>query len=98
MKITINQALVLGKTIKERINELRSLRNSSLTRVIYFDTVDSSKEKRVEEPQYDPKKVDRKCVELENFIFAMDSAIKQANAQTIVDIDGDVKTLLSPLE
>jgi flagellar biosynthesis chaperone FliJ len=94
MTITINQALVLGKTIRQRLGELQNLRNSvanSETRYMM------NNEKIETKPQYNIKEVDKKVVELENFIYNLDAAIKQSNATTIVVIDADVKTLLAPL-
>ena len=94
MKITINQALVLGKTIRQRLGELQNLRNS----VANTETRWLSNNERVEnKPHYDIKDVDKKVVELENFIYNLDAAIKQSNAVTIVEVDADVKTLLAPL-
>lgn len=95
MEVTINKALVLGKSVRERLNDLKQLRqNSAVIRRSYLD----GKEQERTEPQYDIKKVDQKCIELENFLFTLDSEIKQSNAQTFIKLDGDVKTLLSPVE
>jgi flagellar biosynthesis chaperone FliJ len=94
MKITINQALVLGKTIRQRLGELQTLRNSVANREIRWG---ANNEKTETMPQYDIKEVDKKVIELENFIYCLDSTIKQANAVTILEIDADVKTLLAPL-
>lgn len=94
MKITINQALVLGKTIRQRLGELQVLRNSVANRETSW-MGDNLRKEVV--PQYDIKEVDRRVVELENFIYSLDSSIKQSNAITIVEVDADVKALLAPL-
>jgi hypothetical protein len=94
MKITINQALVLGKTIRQRLGELQSLRNSVANKEVRWM---NATERTETTPQYDIKDLDRRVVELENFIYSLDSSIKQSNATTIVEIDADVKALLAPL-
>uniref|UniRef100_A0A6M3K525 Uncharacterized protein n=1 Tax=viral metagenome TaxID=1070528 RepID=A0A6M3K525_9ZZZZ len=91
--ITINSLLVLMKAIRERVNELRALRSQ----VSVLETYYGQKEKTVV-PQYDVKLVDKKVVELENFLFKADSKIKQANAINTIDIDANVDSLLAPLE
>lgn len=93
MKITINQALVLGKTIRQRLGELQTLRNSVSSKETRWTGADRTEIT----PQYDLKELDKRVVELENFIYFLDSSIKQSNAVTLVEIDADVQTLLAPL-
>ena len=92
MKKTVNEAMVLAKAIRGRYAELSSLRSQTSTRDIYMGT-----DKRVVEPTYDMKELDKRCVELENFLLEVDTKIKQSNALTTIDLDADVKTLLAPL-
>ncbi len=92
--MTVNELLVLNKIIRERLNELKNLRN---TVAIKTSWMLHDKEKQ-EEPQYDVKLVDTKIVELQNFLFRSDAAIKQSNAKTKVDFEADVGNLLKPLE
>ncbi len=96
-QLTINELMSLMKTIRERVNSLKGLRQqvSILTRYNYANT---GEVQRAEEPQYDVKKVDKKIMELENFLFKADSRIKTANARTVVELDIDVDLLLLPLE
>ena len=96
-KLTVNQLLVLCKEIRNRLNDLRGLRNSVSTRERTYFGVNQENRKEVE-PQYDFKAVDKKVTELENWLFKADAAIKQSNAMTVVDVDVDVDTLLAPLE
>lgn len=93
--LTINELLVLMKVVRERLCELRSLKNQVAMKTRYIDI--NSKE-RIEEPQYDIKVVDRKVVQLENWLFKADSAIKQSNAVTKIDIVADIDDLLAPLQ
>lgn len=95
MQITINEALSLQKAIRERLNELKALRSHVANRESYLYSRD---EKKVVEPQYDVKAVDRKAVELEKFLLKSDTAIKQSNAVTKIELDLDTDKLLEPLQ
>ncbi len=93
-KYTINRALVLQKSIRERLAELRQLRASVAVNETWFQ----GENRRENKANYDIKAVDKKCVELENFLLDVDSLIKQSNAVSTIELDVDVKALLSPLE
>jgi len=90
--MTINELLVLMKRVRERVRTLEALRTQVSTREIWR----SASEKTVE-PQYDIRAVDKKIMELENFLFKSDAAVKQSNAKTEVSLTVDVDTLLAPL-
>jgi len=90
--MTVNELLSLMKILRARVGSLSSLREEVSTKDIWM--VD---EKKVVEPQYDVKAVDRKITELETFLFKADAAIKQSNAVTHVTITVDVEKLLEPL-
>ena len=93
--MTINTLLVLIKTIRERVNGLKSLRSQVSVKESYLY---GKEEKKVIEPQYDVKKVDQKISELETWIFKADSCIKQSNASTEVKLETNVDKLLEPLQ
>jgi len=95
MKMTVNRILSMQKIIRERLNELKSLRSEVSTRERIFFGGDERKEK---EPNYDVIKVDRKIVKLERFLLDSDFVIKESNAKTKVDIIADIDDLLSPIE
>lgn len=95
MKLTINQALVYQKIVRERVNELKGLRSEVSKRESYLYARD---EKRVVEPQYDVKAVDKKITELETFLLKTDMAIKQSNAVTEIDGEFNTDELLKPLQ
>ncbi len=95
MSMTINEALVLQKAVRERLNELKGLRGQVATRERYFSM---GNENRVTEPQYDVKAVDRKIVELEIFLLKSETAVKNANATTKLAIEFDTEKLLAPIE
>ena len=99
--MTINEAMVLQKTIRQRVSDLSSLRNANaVERNTYYRIGNDVEEKKREElkVQYDPKKLDAKIVELELFLFKVDTAIKRANAKAEVDIVADMDKLLAPIE
>ncbi len=93
---SVNEMLVHMKAIRERINDLKALRQSSSVATSYI--LRDAEHKT--EPQYDVKKVDKKIVELQNFLCKAEAAIKQANAVTkVAGFDNvDMEKLLAPLE
>lgn len=94
-KKTINELLVLMRRVKERVKQLETLRAQNTTTERWMRSTDID---RVIEPKYDVRVIDKKIMELENFLFKADAAIKQANAVTRVDVKVDVDALLSPLD
>jgi hypothetical protein len=91
---SVNEVLSLLKVIRERLNELKGLRNQVSVKDKWMR--DDSK---VTEPQYSVQLVDKKIVMLQNFIFLADSKIKSINAKTEVEgLEVNVSDLLSPLE
>lgn len=96
-KMSINQVLSLTKIVRERLGELRQLRSSLATKETNYFGDQEQKRKEIE-PQFDVKIVDRKVVELENFLFLADSAVKTSNAITKLDFEISVEELLKPLE
>jgi len=98
--MTVNEAMCLQKTIKERVAELRNLRSSVATeKTTTYPWQEGGKEK-IESVvvKYDIKVLDRKITEIELFLYKLDAKIKQSNAKTELDIDVDVDKLLAPLE
>jgi hypothetical protein len=96
-KLTINELMSLCKTIRDRVSSLKALRQqvSVKERNIWRS---SGETESVTEPQYDVKVVDKKIMELENFLFRADSKIKTSNAKVFVELDVNVDELLKPLE
>lgn len=92
-KMTVNELMSFMKMLRERLSSLRDLRHKSSVRVIRFVQDDQT----VEEPLYDVAEVDKKIVEIENFLFLADGKIKMINAKTVVDMDIDVDNLLAPV-
>jgi len=96
-KLTINELMALMKTVRERVSSLKSLRQQVAVKEQRMWKT-SGEIESVDVPQYDVKVVDKKIMELENFLFRADSKIKTANARTVVELDVDVEALLLPLE
>lgn len=95
MKATINQVLVMQKAIRERVSDLKRLRGDVASRESYLYGKD---EKKVVEPQYDVKAVDKKLMELEKFLFHADVKVKHSNAVTEIEIDVDMDKLLESIQ
>ena len=92
---TVNELLVLMSTVRKRISDLNAVRLEVSSKETRFF---GNNEQKVTEPQYDVKMVDRKIVELQNFLYEADAKIKQTNAKTKVDMEVDVKSLLEPMK
>ena len=98
--MTINEGMVLQKAVRSRMNDLVNIRNANLVSRRTFDIYRDGAEKERTEitPQYDPKLVDTKVVELEMFLFKLDTAIKRANSRSEIEIVADVDKLLAPIQ
>jgi len=97
--MTINEAIIMQKVVKERVNELVRIRDANLVEKNIWDILEGKQTKREEHKiQYDPKVVDGKVTELEIFLFKLDSAIKQANAVATVNISADIDKLLESIK
>jgi hypothetical protein len=94
MEMTVNELMVLMKTVKGRMGQLQALQQSVAKKESFFDRG----ENKLVEPQYDVKQVDKKIVEIQNFLYFADAKVKQSNAVTKVDIVCSVDSLLSPLQ
>jgi hypothetical protein len=96
MNGTVNEVMALMKAVRERVSALKALRTQTAVRERW--SIGTENERTVE-PQYDVKKVDKKVMELENFLYKADAAVKQSNAHTKCPLEGvDPDALLAPLE
>jgi len=97
---TINEAMVMQRTIRDRINSLSSLRNanSTRTRTMSYLGGGEPKEQVTIEPQYDVRDLDAKIVELEGMMFKIDVSIKRANAKTEIGVEFDIDKILEPIK
>jgi hypothetical protein len=93
MTLSINELMVLMKTIRTRLGQLQSLQQTCAKKETFFSREDN----RVVEPKYDVRELDKRIIELQNFLYLADARIKQSNAVTKIDVDCDVNTLLAPL-
>lgn len=85
------------KIVRERLNELKTLRNQVSTKTRSWLTTEKETET---EHLYDARMVDRQIVKLEKFLFLSDALIKESNAQIQVEmpVEWDVDGLLAPIE
>lgn len=92
--MTVNEALVLAKIVRERMTDLKQLRSQLSVKERFLLRSDE----KITEPQYDVKAVDQKITSLQNFLYRTDARIKQSNATTKIKLDTDVEALLEPLK
>lgn len=90
---TVNELLIIMKAVRERITDLKKLREDVAKKERFFGSTE-----KMTEPQYDVKKVDIQIVNLQNWIYFADAKIKSSNATTQINIDVDLNELLKPLE
>lgn len=99
--MTVNESMVLMKIVRGRLGELSSLRAASAMRHSEEDYGYGTREgakKKIDEPLYDVKALDRRCTELTNFLLVCETKIKQSNAVTKIKVDAaDINELLAPI-
>jgi uncharacterized glyoxalase superfamily metalloenzyme YdcJ len=96
INVTINELLGQIKIVRERLNELKTLRNQSATKTrSYFQET-----KTETEQLYDVRLVDKQVIKLEKFLFLADALVKQSNAMTqaAMPVSWSVDELLAPIE
>lgn len=96
--MTINEGMVLQKTLRLRLASLIRLRDEVAVKTSTTWMIGERDRKEEKEPQYDVKLVDAKIVEIELFLFKLDSKIKQANARTEIDLEANIDSLLAGLQ
>jgi hypothetical protein len=95
---TVNEFLVLKKVFAERKNDLKQIRLQTTVKTKTTRRYNDETTEETVDPQYDTKAIDRRVTEIQNAELAIDSAIKQSNATTILNVNVDVEKLLSPME
>jgi hypothetical protein len=93
MVASVNSWLVREKQLRGRLSELVNMKGSLTSRTSYYGD-----DKKIIEPTYDVKKVDRLTTDLQNALFTIENAIKESNAKTMVDVDVDCASLMKPIE
>jgi hypothetical protein len=84
------------KVVRERIGRYKALQKDIATKEKWVERISGDFVKDTV-LQYDPKLIDKKISEYENFLFQAASAIKESNAKTEVDMSVAVDALLAPL-
>jgi len=95
--MTINEALAVGKSVRERITDLEEMRRQSVVETKHYDI--DGKLRQDSKVLVDVKDIDKRIVLLQNFLLKVDASVKKANAVTAVPelVDVNVDTLLAPL-
>lgn len=91
-KETVSTWLSMAGSLRGRLSELKSLKESLTIRTRYYGDTE-----RVEEPTYDIKEVDRMCSDLQSALFRIDRAIKQSNATVEIDLGVNYEDLMRPI-
>lgn len=94
MLITINKALVLGKVIRERMNDLKGLRTQVAVKKTWMGTPERGE---VVEPTYDVKELDKAILKLQQMAFELESSVKEMNNTTYITFNHDEGDLFSNL-
>ncbi|OGM09295.1 hypothetical protein A2Z67_05130 [Candidatus Woesebacteria bacterium RBG_13_36_22] len=84
------------KVVRERIGRYKGLQKDQSIRERWSDRISGDFVKETS-PQYDPKEIDKRISEYENFLFMAGSAIKESNAKTEIVFEADAKDILKPL-
>lgn len=84
-QMTINQALVMRKSLIERRNQLKDL----VEKVAQDTYRGFGKEETREEASFNVQDTDQKKVNIDLALFHLDGAVKQANAVTMITMPPD---------
>ena len=98
MNKSINEWMIIRKIVGERKQDLKRLRDLSAVDSRVIDSYGDKVKESINTAKYDVKVLDRRIVEMQNADLAIESAIKQSNATTKIDLAVDVDFLLSPVE
>lgn len=95
---SINEWMITRKILEERKKDLKKLRDLSAVDSRVIDSYGDKVKESINTAKYDVKVLDRRIVEMQNADLAIESAIKQSNATTNIELAVDVESLLSPVE
>ena len=98
MNRSINEWMIIRKIVAERKQDLKRLRDLSAVDSRVIDSYGDKVKESINTAKYDVKVLDRRIVEMQNSDLAIESAIKQSNATTKLELVIDVDSLLSPVE
>ena len=97
-KLTINGTLQLINQVSKRLADLRSIRSQGINKSKVTYGMGEHQRTEESECQYNTKEIDKRVTMLENWLFKANTAVKQANATTVVDLEVNSDDLLAPLE
>lgn len=93
-ELTLSSAMSMQKSLQTRLSQLNELKTSVATREIWH----RAEGDKVNEPQYDVKKVDKKIVEITKALFKIDQEVKATNARTKIEVSVDYDTLMEEIQ
>jgi hypothetical protein len=87
MDITINRALILSKSFKERISDLKHLRTEvSTTKRSWLG---DNREDKI--PMYDVKLLDNKILNLQKLLYKIETSIKGSNNIATIEVTQEIE-------
>ena len=85
--MNVNEALGLITRCKSRIKSLEELRDKVSTIERFYGSAERSKE-----PTYTVQEVDSLLVKLTKLLYKLETAVKQSNALTVLNLDSGIET------
>lgn len=95
--VTVNYLLAMEKSLRQRLTQLDALKEQATTRTFYLIGTDEA-EKKVKEPTYDIRQVDKKITAINRALFEINHKIKESNAKTLVEVKANYDELVAGLE
>lgn len=93
----MKETLLLMKSVKGRLEDLKTLRSSVAIHLVMKGAYDPERQTGPEYVNPDVTITDAKIIELEDFLCSAETAIEESNRVTEIDLDLDIDRLLNPL-
>jgi hypothetical protein len=84
----------MSANLRNRLKELQEMKSSATMRRRFM----MSDKETIEEPTYDIKALDKKCVEIHNALFEIDKSVKESNAKTEIDLKVEYSQLMEAIQ
>lgn len=98
MDYTVNELLVLKSSLTSyKVTLERRMSECIRRRTDEVRYGDNEVRKTTDEPRFDSGEIDKRITEINLALFDIDRAIKVANAKTMVNVNVDIRQLISPL-
>jgi hypothetical protein len=90
--------MVARKVLTERRTDLKRLREQCAVEKQVIQRHGETVTETNQDLKYDTKVLDRRITEMQNADMIIDSAIKQSNATTQIDLNVNLEALLAPMD